>query len=103
MSVKAKQAQFRQSRSDRHLTPADREGVSRGLAIGDSARQIARRLGRAASTVSREIARNGGRERYRAASPDVETCRRARRPKAARLARLPALRAVVEAPAALVA
>ncbi|MFD9336312.1 helix-turn-helix domain-containing protein [Streptomyces sp. NPDC060028] len=36
--------------------------MSRGLAVGDSARQMATRLGRAASTVSREIARNGGRK-----------------------------------------
>ncbi|MFF7082170.1 transposase [Streptomyces lavendulae] len=57
---------------------------------------MARRLGRAASTVSREIARNGGRERYRAAPADIEAYQRARRPKAAKLARLPALRATVE-------
>ncbi|WP_327167527.1 IS30 family transposase [Streptomyces subrutilus] len=85
-----------QRRAGRHLTPADREEISRGLAVGDSARQMARRLGRAASTVSREIARNGGRERYRAAAADMEAYQRARRPKVAKLSQLPALRAIVE-------
>src|SRR3954470_14485471 len=44
----------------------EREEISRGIAAGDSMRQIARKLGRAASTVSRELKRHGGREAYRA-------------------------------------
>src|SRR5579884_2401669 len=43
-------------RSIRHLTAAEREEIPRGIASGESARQLARRLGRAASSVSREIA-----------------------------------------------
>ena len=49
------------------LSFAEREEISRGLAAGVSLRCIARRLGRARSTVSREVAGNGGRTRYRAA------------------------------------
>lgn len=90
-----------QRRSVRHLTAADREEISRGIAAGQSARLLAQRLGRASSTVSREIARNGGRERYRAALAEVEAYRRARRPKPAKLARQPALRVMVEAKLAL--
>ena len=46
------------------LTLADREAISRGLATGDSGRSISNSLGRAASTVSREIKRHGGRSGY---------------------------------------
>ncbi|WP_230991251.1 helix-turn-helix domain-containing protein [Streptomyces endocoffeicus] len=60
----------RQQRSPRHLTGGEREEISRGVAAGESARQLARRLGRSPSTVW-EIARNGGRDRYRAASADA--------------------------------
>jgi IS30 family transposase len=60
-------------------------------------RQIARTLGRAASTVSREIARNRGRRKYRAVDADDRARRRARRPKACLLARNPLLRAYVAA------
>lgn len=60
-----------QQRSERHLTGIDREEISRGIAAGEPARQLARRLGRSPSTVSREIARNGGRNLYRAASADA--------------------------------
>jgi DNA-binding CsgD family transcriptional regulator len=49
----------------RCLTMAEREEISRGVAAGEPCRQIAARLGRAPSTVSRELARNGGRSRYR--------------------------------------
>ena len=48
------------------LTPPDREEISRGLARGDSMRQIARTLGRAPSTISREVGGNRGRRKYRA-------------------------------------
>ncbi|MGI5142949.1 helix-turn-helix domain-containing protein [Streptomyces sp. CA-106110] len=72
-----------QQRSTRHLTGGEREEISRGMAAGESARQLARRLGRSPSTVSREITRNGGRERYRAASADAAAYTRGRRPKQA--------------------
>ncbi|WP_449343987.1 IS30 family transposase [Streptomyces nigrescens] len=90
-----------QTRSERHLTGSEREEISRGIAAGKSARQLARRLGRSPSTVSREIARNGGRDRYRAASADAAAYARARRPKQAKLAQRPTLRALVEAKLAL--
>src|SRR4029453_8861756 len=48
------------------LTLADREEISRGLAAGESFVGIGRRLGRATSTISREVAANKGRRRYRA-------------------------------------
>jgi len=63
------------------LTPAEREEISRGLATGKPLRAIARRLGRSASTVCREVNRNGGRNRYRATSADEKAWKRARRPK----------------------
>jgi IS30 family transposase len=78
------------------LRLAEREEISRGLAAGDSCRWIAQRLGRAPSTVSREVARNGGRRRYRAQAADAAADRRARRPKPAKLVLQPRLRAVVE-------
>ncbi|MFF9352386.1 helix-turn-helix domain-containing protein [Streptomyces sp. NPDC014734] len=53
-----------QTRSERHLSGREREEISRGIAAGESARQLAKRLGRSPSTVSREIARNGCRDRY---------------------------------------
>jgi IS30 family transposase len=62
---------------------------------------MAARLGRAPSTVSRELARNGGRHRYRAQAADAAAFRRAQRPKAAKLAAQPQLWAVVEAKLAL--
>jgi IS30 family transposase len=63
------------------LTPAEREEISRGLATGESLRAIATRLGRSASTVCREVNRNGGRNTYRAARADEKAWHRARRPK----------------------
>jgi Helix-turn-helix domain len=48
------------------MPATERDGVYQGLARGDSLRVIAGRLGRWPSTVSREVARNGGRRRYRA-------------------------------------
>ncbi len=61
-----------------HLTPAEREQISRGLARDDSTREIARTLGRAASTISREIARNKGPRRYRAVDTEGRVWDRAR-------------------------
>ena len=84
-------------RSVRCLSLSEREEISRGLAAGDSLRVIAGRLGRAPSTVSREVARNGGRHRYRALRSDRAAWHRARRPKPAKLALNSELRAVVEA------
>ncbi|MGH2584940.1 MAG: IS30 family transposase [Dehalococcoidia bacterium] len=78
-------------RSARHLSVQEREEVTRGIAAGLSARAIAARIGRSPSTVSREIARNGGRARYRAASADAAASERARRPKVSRLASNPEL------------
>jgi IS30 family transposase len=78
------------------LLLAEREQISRGLAAGNSYPVIAQRLGRASSTVSREVVRNGGRRRYRAQAADAAADRRARRPKAAKLVLEPRWRAVVE-------
>ena len=86
----------RKRRSDA-LTLVEREEISRGLARKESVRQIARTLGRAASTVSREIAGNRGRRKYRAVDAEDRAWRRARRPKACLLAGHPALRAYVAA------
>jgi DNA-binding CsgD family transcriptional regulator len=57
-------------RSARALDLAEREDVSRALVAGHSIRLIAAMLGRAPSTISREIRRNGGPERYRASHAD---------------------------------
>jgi hypothetical protein len=58
-------------RSQRTLTLAEREDISRGIASGVSIREIARGLQRAASTVSREVVRHGGRPLYRASEATV--------------------------------
>jgi IS30 family transposase len=79
------------------LSPAEREEISRGLVAGLSLRQIAGRLGRSPSTVSREVARNGGRRVYRACRADRAALRRACRPRASKLVGCPRLRSVVEA------
>jgi IS30 family transposase len=84
-------------RSPLRLSTAEREEISRGLAAGESLRVIAGRLGRAPSTVSREVARNGGRPIYRACRADRAAVRNMRRPKVAKLARCLRLRKAVEA------
>ncbi len=84
-------------RSPRCLSLSEREEISRGVAAGESLRSIAQRLGRAPSTVCREVARNGGRHRYRALRADRAAWQRARRPKTAKLALNGELRTVVEA------
>ena len=58
-------------RSARALRAEEREEISRGLAAGCSLREVARRLGRNASTISRELERNGGPAAYRAAAADA--------------------------------
>ncbi|HKW13154.1 MAG TPA: IS30 family transposase [Candidatus Krumholzibacteria bacterium] len=78
-------------RARRALTGAEREQISRGLAATQSIREIARELQRPASTISREIARHGGRTRYRAVDADARAWRRAGRPKPCRLALEPKL------------
>jgi len=82
-------------RSPRALSLAEREEISRGVAEGLSLRRIATRLGRAPSTISREIARHGGRTHYRAARADDRARNRARRPKLCKLAVHPRLRELV--------
>ena len=67
------------------LSLGEREEISRGLAAGDSQRAIAARIGRSPSTVSREVARNGGRPSYRAGSAEQAALSRGRRPKPAKL------------------
>ncbi|MEE8489601.1 MAG: IS30 family transposase [Acidimicrobiia bacterium] len=83
-------------RSPRHLSLTEREEISRGVAAGQSLRMVAARLGRAPSTISRELARNGGRSRYRADHADRAATSRARRPKPSKLAENLVLRTVVE-------
>src|SRR5580704_9977642 len=63
------------------LTLREREEISRGLASGSSIREIAKCLERAVSTVSREVARHGGRPAYRASQADGEAWQSALRPK----------------------
>ena len=86
----------RRRRTGRRLTLAEREEILRGVAAGDSCRGIARLLGRAPPTVSRELARNGGRRQYRAHRAEAAARRRARRPKTPKLTCRCGLRRVVE-------
>ena len=73
-------------RSRLALTLAEREEISRAVVVGHSIRSIAASLGRAPSTISRELNRNGGEERYRASRADQAAWDRARRPKSCKLA-----------------
>lgn len=73
-------------RSRLALTLAEREEISRAVVAGHSIRSIASSLGRAPSTISRELNRNGGEERYRANQADQAAWNRARRPKTCKLA-----------------
>jgi IS30 family transposase len=68
------------------LTAIEREEISRGIVGELSIRGIALKLGRSASTVSREIIRHGGRHRYRAADADLDAWKNAKRPKTCLLA-----------------
>jgi IS30 family transposase len=83
-------------RSNLALSLSEREEISRGIASDESIRSIANRLGRAASTISREIQRNGGDEKYRAALADKKAWERACRPKNCKLAGSPWLRHAIE-------
>ena len=77
------------------LRPEEREEISRSLVCGLSVREIATALGRAASTISREVARNRGREAYRASRAEDRASHQALRPKPCLLARNQRLRALV--------
>lgn len=77
------------------LTLVDREEISRGLSRAESLRGIAARLVRPVSTVSREVSRNGGASRYRAAEAEARAWSQARRPKVCKLATSPGLQRVV--------
>jgi IS30 family transposase len=67
------------------LSLAEREEISRALVAGESIRSTAARLGRAPSTISREIKRNGGVEAYRASQAEDAAWDRGRRPKRCKL------------------
>jgi IS30 family transposase len=82
-------------RSKLSLTMAEREEISRGVVAGHSLRSIAASLGRAPSTISREINRNGGRRCYRASEADLAAWDRAYRPKRCKLAENRALARIV--------
>lgn len=82
-------------RSSLGLREPEREEISRGIAAGRSARCIAKRLGRAPSTIVREMNRNGGRRAYRASQAEASAWDRARRPKLCRIACNPELRLLV--------
>ncbi|GLK47171.1 hypothetical protein GCM10017620_01440 [Brevundimonas intermedia] len=84
-------------RADRALSLGGREEISRGLSLRCSLRGIARLLGRSPSTISREVLRNGGPERYRATSSEQAAWDRALRPKRCKLACRPALARTVSA------
>lgn len=84
-------------RSAGRLSFEEREEISRGLAAGQPFRAIAAGLGRSPSTISREVASNGGRRRYRAASADQNAWARATRPKPCKLATNPVLAGIVAA------
>ena len=78
-------------RSRLALTLSEREEISRGIVAGQSMRSIARMLARSPSTVSREVSRNGGYARYRAAAADQRAWHEAHRPKPCKLALNPRL------------
>lgn len=82
-------------RSRLALTMSEREEISRGVVAGRSIRSIALELGRAPSSISRELRRNGGRRRYRANSADIAAWDRAQRPKPCKLAENPVLARLV--------
>jgi IS30 family transposase len=84
-------------RAPGQLSLAEREEISRQLAVGLSLRAIAKALGRSPSTICREVNRNGGRRHYRATRAEGAAWVRSRRPKHCKLATNARLRAVVEA------
>jgi len=92
---------LKRSRSECALTLAEREEISRGISSNRSMRQIARDLCRSPSTISREIARNGGLLKYRAHFADDSAWDRGRRPKLCCLAQNGKLRRIVATKLAL--
>lgn len=82
-------------RSRLALTLAEREEISRAVAAGQSIRSIASLLGRAPSTISREVQRNGGQQCYRASQADEAAWDRAQRPKKCKLVKNRSLAGVV--------
>ena len=82
-------------RSRLALSLSEREEISRGIARDDSLRSIAQQLGRAPSTISREVQRNGSLDQYRASEAEQAAWDRAHRPKACKLITHPTLRARV--------
>jgi IS30 family transposase len=82
--------------SPARLSAAEREEIRSGLDSGESFAGIGRRIGRATSTVSREVNANGGRDRYQGWRAHRRACDQARRPKVAKLAGCAPLRAQVE-------
>jgi IS30 family transposase len=89
------------ARSLRHLSLEERESISRALSSGVSYRSIATELGRSVSTISREVARNGGRIRYRAARADKQAWKHGHRPKCCRLVEFAKLQRLVSKKLAL--
>jgi IS30 family transposase len=85
----------RRARPPLRLSLSEREEIRAGIAAGDSFRAIARRIGRAPSTVSREVGGGAGRGGYRATKADDRACLAALRPKPSKLAQSPRLRAAV--------
>jgi IS30 family transposase len=83
-------------RAERCLSLEEREEISRGIARGHSAREIARAIGRSHTTIAREISRCGGRRRYRAHAANRDAWQRSRRPRPTKLELCPELRRVVE-------
>lgn len=70
------------------MTPEEREEISRGICHGDSMSQIARFLGKAPSTVTREVKANGGRDSYRIWPAHLQAQNNTKRPKVSKLANL---------------
>ena len=87
----------KRKRRDQGLCLEEREEISRGLASGDSLRAIANQLGRAPSTISREVERNGGRKAYRSGPAERRAWKQALRPKVCKLAQNGRLRRFVAA------
>ncbi len=83
------------TRATTTLSLAEREEISRATAAGESMRSVAVRLGRAPSTISREIKRNGGLDVYRASSADQAAWDRAKRPKRCKLVENRALARII--------
>jgi IS30 family transposase len=83
------------TRRESSLSFEEREAISRGLACAQSIRGIAKQLGRSPSTISREISRNGGIDKYRAGDAEKAAFKRSKRPKALLLVENAELRCMV--------